>query len=325
MTRLLLALLVLSLAAPAAAAAPVVVAACDFTTSVPGGGERARAIGTLVITRLAQRPGIRVVGSDQLQAALRHGAERELAGVSETALQGIASALDAAVVVHGAVERFGARVVLSAAAIDPRTADALGRYRVDAASEGDVPAAADRLGDKIAQALGLPPATEDAELVSGTQIIGGPKVLLNLKLGSTLAGLQGFSVDKFSLRFDFEGDVVLRSWLLGYLEVGVMIGRAKDDATQAEGTFSLVPAGAGLKVLFRPEKALRPFVGLGFGLAWFAALLDTQQEFVFRGDLTTGVHWMPWERVGVVAELRAGLDTRLTYGFSADFGVTLAF
>ena len=312
--------------APAAEAPPppVVVAAFDFVTSDPDGAAKARTVGVLVVTRLAQRPRIRIVGEDLVRSSIELTRARALAA-GEADPGAALPRFDARVGLRGTFERFGGRRVLTAVTFDPQTARDLNRFRVDAPSEDDLPAAADRLGDQIAESLGLSPAEADAELVSGQHLIGGPTVLLNLKLGSTLAGLKGFSVDAFTLRFDLEGEVVLTRWLHGYVEIGILIGRAKNDATQAEGTFSLIPAGTGFKFVFRSDAELRPFIGLGFGLGFFAALLDTNKQAAFRGDLTTGVNWMPWERVGLIAELRAELDTGLTYGFSANFGLTFAF
>ncbi|MGC4118246.1 MAG: hypothetical protein QM765_27580 [Myxococcales bacterium] len=303
---------------------PVTVAAYDFTTSVPDAEAKARALGVLVVTRLAQRPRVRIVGEEQVRAAIDLARARALA-LGESDPGTVPPLVEATVGLGGSYELFGERRVLTAVTFDARTAKDLHRFRVDAPSDDDLPAAADRLGDQIAQSLGLSPAEADAELVSSMHLIGGPVVLLNVKLGSTFAGLEGFSVDAFTLRFDLEGEVVLTSWLHGYLEIGLLVGQAKSNTTQAEGTFSIVPAGTGLKFVFRSDAALRPFVGLGFGLAYFTALLDSSKKVAFRGDLTTGVNWMAWERVGLVAELRASLDTGLTYGFSADFGVSVAF
>lgn len=303
---------------------PVVVAAYDFTTSVPDAEARARSLGVLVVTRLAQRPRVRIVGEEVVRATIDLARARSLA-LGESDPGAVPPLVEAAVGLRGSFELFGDRRVLTAVTFDARTAQDLGRFRVDAPSDDDLPAAADRLGDQVAESLGLPPATADAELVSSMHLIGGPVVLLNIKLGSTFAGLEGFSVDAFTLRFDLEGEVVLRPWLHGYVEIGLLVGQAKSNTTQAQGTFSIVPAGTGLKLVFRSDAALRPFVGLGFGLGYFTALVDSTKTVAFRGDLTTGVQWMAWERVGLMAELRASLDTELTYGFSADFGLSFAF
>ncbi|HEY3446402.1 MAG TPA: hypothetical protein VGK67_08550 [Myxococcales bacterium] len=303
---------------------PVVVAAFDFTTSLPDGADKARSLGVMVVTRLAQRPRVRVVGEEEVRATIDLARARALS-LGESDPGTVPPLVDAKVGLRGTYELFGERRVLTAVTFDPRTAKDLKRFRVDAPSDDDLPPAADRLGDQIAESLGLSPAEADAELVSSMHLVGGPVVLLNVKLGSTLAGLEGFSVDAFTLRFDLEGEVVLSSWLHGYVEIGLQIGQAKSNTTQAQGTFSIVPAGTGLKFVFRSDAALRPFVGLGFGLGYFTAMLDSTKKVAFRGDLTTGVTWMPWERVGLVAELRAALDTSLTYGFSADFGLSFAF
>ncbi|MBI5548270.1 MAG: hypothetical protein HY901_30690 [Deltaproteobacteria bacterium] len=306
---------------------PVTVAILDFISGdARVASERGRTIATLVAARLAKRPGIRIVSVDELRAALSHGHDRALLGEGgPELLPEVTAAFGADFVLHGRVDRFGKRYVLSAALLSASTAQTIARPRVDAQTEDDLPFATDRLGEKLAEALGLPPSEDDPEIVAGHALVGGPSVILNLKFGSTLASLQGFDVDTFSLRFDLEGEVVLRKWLHGYIEIGLLMGRAKSDETNAEGSFSLIPAGSGLKYVFRPDSALQPFIGLGIGMGYFTALLDSNGGVAFRVDGTTGVAWMPWERVGVVAELRAGIDTELTYGFSANFGVAVAF
>ena len=322
-----LALVVASGSARAAEPGPGAVAVLDFTTAEPTMAEQARAVGILVATRMAQRDGgSRIVGSDQVQAALRYAEDRAGLGPVDEGGQGdLAAVVGARFILRGELNRYGHRFVLCAVLLDARSAATVGRFRVDTGDEEDLPLAADRLGDQIALALGLPPALGDAQVVTGHEMIGGPSAYVSVKIGQTLAGLKGFSLDTFTLRFDLEGDVVLTRWLLAYLEIGVLIGRAKSDQTQNEGTFSLVPAGAGFKVLFRSDKALRPFIGLGIGLGFFTALIDANPGVALRFDGVTGVVWMPWERVGVTAELGVDIDTQLNYGFNWNFGVAFAF
>jgi len=215
--------------------------------------------------------------------------------------------------------------VLAAVVLDTRTREAVGRYRVDAAGDSEIPPAADRLADLVGEALGLPRPITDAELITGHDLIGGPVAFINVKFGQTIAGLQGFSLETFTLRFDLEGDIVLRNWLHGYVEVGILIGRAKSDTTQNEGAFSLFPAGTGLKFIILPDSQIQPYVALGIGLGFLAAIAGSEKGVAFRVDAVAGVAWLPWERIGVNAELRADIDTHLLYGFSANFGVLFAF
>jgi TolB-like protein len=325
--RLALAVAAMLLAAASARAAePVSVTVSDFGSADPALAAQARGVGILVATRLAHRPGVRLVGTDQVAAALALAAGRAVIGdESADAPHAVAAVLGAKWILRGQVDRYGRHFVLSAVLLDAQTAQATARFRVDAAEPDDLPAAADRMGDQIAVELGLPAAQGDAELVSGHEMIGGPIAFLSLKLGQAFAGLQGFSLGAFTLNVDLEGDVVLKKWLLAYFEVGVLVGQAKSDATQNQGIFSLVPAGAGCKFIFRSDAALRPFIGLGVGLGFFAALIDSTKGVALRVDALTGVLWMPWERVGVVFELRGNVDTQLLYGFSWNFGATFAF
>jgi TolB-like protein len=307
---------------------PGSVAVLDFESADPADAEQARAVGVLVATRMAQREGgLRVVGSDQVQAAVSYMREKVSLGLSdEQGRRDLAAVLGARYLLRGTLAHYGHRLVLTAVLLDAATAQTVGRFRVDTGEVEDLPLAADNLGDQIAVALGLPPVLDDAPFVTGHQMIGGPIAYLSVKIGQTIAGLKDFNVDTFTLRLDIEGDVVLKRWLLGYLEIGILIGRAtKSDGSQAQGVFSLVPAGAGLKVLFRSDSALRPFIGAGIGLGFFTALIDSTKGVALRVDGVTGVVWMPWQRVGVIAELRADIDTQLTYGFSWNIGASFAF
>lgn len=317
----------------AAAAEPKSVIVLDFATSNPDAAEKARATGILVATRLAQRPGVRIAGSDQLPSSVTCGALMQtcpegpplLADASDAAVRHVAAILGARWVLRGRLDQFGKRYVLTAVASDAQTAEATGRFRVDTSDDSEIPIAAEHLADTIAQALELPPANGNVELVTRHGMVGDPSAILTLKLGSTLTSLRSFSVETLTLRFDLEGDLVFKPWLLGYLDVGVLFGQATKEGTANKRVFSIVPAGAGLKYVFRSGETLRPFVGLGVGPQFFAVLVDSTKDIAFRVDGIAGVVWTPWERVGVAAELRGEADTERTYGFSANLGVALAF
>ncbi len=306
----------------------VFIAVSDFVSFDPARAGEAQAAGALVATRLAQHSGARLVALSEVRGALALGNARALLGGGDEDAPPVAevAGLHAAqFLVQGRLDAFARRYVLTAALLDARTGRAVGRFRVDAAGDSEVPSAADRLADLLGKALELPPPVTDAELITGHEMIGGPVAFLNVKLGQTIAGLQGFSLDAFTLRFDLAGEIVLKRWLHGYVEIGLLLGRAKSDTTQNEGTFSLFPAGTGLKFIILPDSQFQPYFSLGIGLGFLAAIAGSEKGVAFRMDAVAGVAWLPWERVGVNAELRADLDTHLLYGFSANFGVLFAF
>jgi len=322
-------------AAPASAAhAPdarpdgVSMAVLDFVAGSPADAELGKSVALLVATRLSARPGLRVAASEEIRAALGLERVRQLAGCGEDACAAeIAGTLGVHYLLRGRIDRFGPKLVVSAFVLDARSAQSLARMREDIARDEELPAAADRLGDGAALALGIAPAAAAAPL--------RPSWHLNVKLGNTLAALAGIDFRGLVLKGDLEFDWYARPWLLVWLQSGLVLGtQATSSGGGQPSTFSLMPLSFGAKYQFRADRSLRPYAGLGLGAGvLLAALSSGDARRVAPGvNGIVGVVWFPWDAVGVNLEAGVNLagfevrgDNSLFFAFHTDFGVVFAF
>ena len=225
------------------------------------------------------------------------------------------------------------------------------RTRLDEPRE--VTFAAEELANALGDALGTErPSAFDFFL----QPLDAPFLHLNVKLGNTLAALDGFDFSAFTLRFDLEVDYYLRPYLLAFLEVGLAIGNAEnsDDAATDEsasanesedgnsageaheknkGSFSLVPVKIGLKYNPLHQYSVRPYIGAAIGLGILSDLVEAEsREITLSLSGILGVAWVPFNQLGFnfetsfnFDELRISGGSNVLFGFSINFGVLILF
>lgn len=303
-----------------------------FTFAAPAGlGGEARSVAELVGLRIAWRPKARVRGPGQVVEALGNGIGRFEGCTQGVCAVEIAEALAVRYLVRGRVDRFGEHYVLTASVSDAGAGGRpIAQVRETAAEEVDFPYAADRVGDALADALGLEKATFLEQAFAPP---APPTAHLNLKFGNTVAALDGFSFSAFTLRFDFEADYYLRPYLLTWIEAGIAVGRAASDGESSKGSFSLVPVTLGLKYVLFHQYEVRPYAGLGLGLGLIADLVEPEERKVslhFNGLM--GLAYVPWRHLGfnleasiAFDELRMSGGSSLLLGFNVNFGTLILF
>lgn len=315
------------------------VAVLELASNDPDSQEKARSLGTLVAYRLAERPGVKVTSADQVRAILGLERQKALLGCSDgSCLAEISGALGVRYVLQGRLDKFGKTLVLTAAVLDTRNAQALRRMRQDIVSDDDLPRAVDLIADAAADSIGLPPVARSAlGTASGNEptVPFAPDFHLNVKLGNTLPALAGFSFKGFTLRMDLEGDYYIRPFLLGYLEAGLVLGRTAQKSDDMQGSsFSLVPVSAGIKYLFRHDQTVRPYAGMGLGLGVVAAFVDPQSagRLGLNVNGLVGLGYFPFRTVGFNLEASLNLaslgvteGTKVFFGFNTNFGVLVLF
>ncbi len=232
------------------------------------------------------------------------------------------------------------------------------RLRTELGEERDVPFAAERLAQALGDALGAePPSAFDAFLAPPQ----APRLHVNVKLGNTLAALDGFDISAFTLRFDIEIDYYIRPYLQAFLEAGLAIGNAQDDragdsaedvgageegadpAAEGEGevdgqragkgSFSLVPVKIGLKYSPLHQYSVRPYIGAGIGLGILSDLVEAEsREITLSLSGILGVAWVPLNHLGFnfetsfnFDELRISGGSNVLFGFSVNFGILVLF
>jgi hypothetical protein len=234
-------------------------------------------------------------------------------------------------VLQGRLDRFGRHYVLTAVLADAASAEAVARLREDSEAEDELLAAADRLGDRVAQALGVGPNSPAPAAFTGSAPGPAPdRFHLNFKFGHNVQEMKGFSFDAFALNFEIEGAYYLRPFLLAWLEAGLKLGRGESD--DGKSNFRLVPVAAGLKYVLRPHATLRPYAGLGFGLGVLSQLVEAERRVGLHYTGVLGLSWLPWRRVGFNIETSVNFDdlwitqgSTVLFTYSTNFGVLALF
>src|SRR5207249_6432306 len=113
--------------------------------------DAAAGVSSLVASRLAENPRLKIVTSADIAAAIGQQREAELAGkcTDSACMAEITSALGARYLVNGRLDRFGARYVMTATLFDSQSAASVAKPRADATAADELPAAAGQMADAI--------------------------------------------------------------------------------------------------------------------------------------------------------------------------------
>ncbi|MCA1828619.1 MAG: hypothetical protein LC689_16985 [Myxococcales bacterium] len=334
--RLLLALTTVAVAARAAE--PPAIAVTEFQADAAD-GDKAKGLSGVVAARLASFRA-RVVGLDEIRAALELEKKKQMLGCSEeSCLQEISGALGVRYLVHGRVDRFGKSALLNAFVFDSRNARGVLRWSQRVDDEAQLVAEADKFAVQAAAAIGLeqPPATARAPIggVVGEAVPAPlePDFDVNLKLGNTLNSLHGATLSTFNLRFDLEGDYYFNPRWQAFVQAGLVVGSASDPtgAEPGQKSFHLFPAFAGVKYTFRPQQTWRPYVSAGVGMSILNKLFQNSETAGLTTQGLFGVAWVPTRHVGFNAEASVNLagvssdGSGVYFGFNTNFGVIALF
>lgn len=232
------------------------------------------------------------------------------------------------------------------------------RLRAEFDEARDLDFTAERIGDALGDALGTDRPSVFEVFLRPPE---APIVHVNIKLGNTLAALDGFDFSAFTLRFDVEADYYLRPYLMAFLEAGLAIGNAEntgaedvaddegageatpddsgddevtgDEESAGRGSFSFVPVKIGLKYNPLYQYSVRPYIGAGIGLGILSDLVEAESREItlsFSGIL--GVAWVPFNHLGFnfetsfnFDELRISGGSNVLFGFSVNFGVLILY
>jgi TolB-like protein len=292
---------------PAPAAAPPAetpAPATDLSVAVlqfAGEGDERRLAGNLtglVLARLAERPGVRAVGQEEVEAIIGFERAKQLIGCeADHCAAEIGGALGVRYLLHGAVGRVGATFLVRLALIELARATAVHRVVSKVEDEGALIAAvetgADELFDKAAFPARAPKAAAPAPAAPRNWHVAikpGPGFIATLlALGVTLHVEVGY---------------YLRPELMLFFQPGISV--TASDINQY--TAAVVPVMAGARYLFLHDSNIRPYVALGLGLNFIAQMVGGQGSagggLSFTG--MGGVEWLPWPQVGFLLE--ASLD-----------------
>ena len=336
-------LLILLAALSARAAEPPAIAVTEFQAEAAD-RDRAKGLSGVVAARLASFHA-RVVGLDEIRAALDFEKQKQLAGCAgDSCLAEISGALGVRYLVHGRLDRFGKSALLNAFVFDSRTARGVLRWSQRVDDDAQLVAEAEKFALQAAAALGLeqPQAVPASARLPFGAVAGEPMPApplvpdfhLNLKLGNTISSLHGASLSTFNVRFDLEGDYYFNPRWQAFVQVGVVVGSASDTtpgATTGEKSFALIPAFAGAKYTFRALQSLRPYLGAGVGLSLINKIFQKTSTAGVTTEAVVGLAWIPTSHFGFNLEVGVNLagvssdGSGVYFGFTNNFGVLALF
>lgn len=259
----LLALLLLSLAAPALAqddgGQPVTPDATLFVMTLEGNPEAVQYAPTSTQT-LAYRLAVtklNVLTATDIAAALGREREAQLLGCTESGCMAeLGQAMGARYIVSGRLDKLGDHFVLVCSLYDSNISRAVGRSRQETDELEQLPKIARASADELLKALGIiaPPEPQPVMSTSG--------INLSLKFGTqfftSLVALNPQLELELAWRFT-------RAWSV-FLQVSAGI------AFTEKLNFTITPGLLGARYNFRSDASLQPFAGAGIGV--FATLLN---------------------------------------------------
>ncbi|MBI3184120.1 MAG: hypothetical protein HYZ28_18460 [Myxococcales bacterium] len=256
-------------------------------------------IGSVIASRLAESPDLRVISHSDIATAVSLERHREMLGKgcgSAECAGEISGALGARYVVSGRLDRFGKKYMLSVTLFDSRRSEALAKRSADAVDEEQLPAAAEEISTELLAAL------EARQPLHGSSK-ARDGLTLGLKFGNQflfeLIGLNPAGKLELGWRFDTE-------WI-SFLQVGFSVVHAEDAGTVRRLT--VLPSALGVCKLYRTGHTFQPYWGLALGLQFaigqYGFVSETQSFPTVIGMF--GFQLMFTERFGALMEASTNL------------------
>ncbi|WP_244224638.1 hypothetical protein [Corallococcus sicarius] len=232
------------------------------------GKEAAPGITSLIASRLAESPLLRVLSQRDIQTMLDAERQRQLLGDSKCetgdCLQELSSLTGARYILTGRLDRFGGQYLLTASLVDTRQGRSLAKPRAEASDDDELLRTADAVADELIAALSMP-----GESVVARPLLGGASSGSSPGGGLTL-GLRfnNSFIDKLSSLnpgLDLEVGYWFHPEWQGFLQVGFTLVRTGDNSG-GDGKLNVLPSILGARHYHRLDKSLRPYWGFGLGV-----------------------------------------------------------
>ncbi|WP_375758587.1 hypothetical protein [Corallococcus exercitus] len=230
------------------------------------GKEAAPGITSLIASRLAESPRLRVLSQRDIQTMLDAERQRQLLGDTTcekgNCLQELSSLTGARYILTGRLDRFGGQYLLTASLVDTHEGRSLARPRAEASDDGELLRTAVAVSDELSAALASPGETITARPLLGGAVASSPGGGLTLGLR-----FNNSFIDKLS-SLNPGLDLELGYWFhpewQGFLQVGFTLVRSNGD--EGEGKLNVLPSILGARHYHRLDKSLRPYWGFGLGV-----------------------------------------------------------
>lgn len=323
---------------PAPAPAPVneapVVAVLTLESN-EAGQDSAPGVTSLIASRLAESPKLRVLSQQDIDTVLDAERQRQLLGVkaceSGACLQQLSTITGARYVITGRLDQFGGQYLLTASLVDTVGGRSLARPRAEAPGADSLLRTAEAVADQLLAALLAPQGGSTARPLLGSSKAAGTGggVSLGLRINNNF-------IEQLS-NFNPGLDVELGYWFhpewLFIAQVGFTYVRSGED--DPDGGLNVLPSVIGARHYHRVEKSFRPYWGFGLGVQ-----LSFGDFGIFQstGPLPTVVGFLGFEyliagRVGLqleagtnIAQAVLGLaDSKLGDGLNLDLNAGIAY
>ncbi|HLL04430.1 MAG TPA: hypothetical protein VK539_27855 [Myxococcaceae bacterium] len=269
------------------------VALLSLETNNAAAEEAAPGVASLIASRLAESPHLKVLTQKDIEAILGVERQRQLLGkgaCSQAAcLEEVSHLTGARYVITGRLDRFGDKYLLTVSLLDTTKGRSLAKPRAEASSPEELPQIADAIGEQLLAELAPSGRTAPGRPLFGSaEDTPGGGLVLGLRINNTfidnLAALNpGADVE---LGYHFHPE-----WI-AFLQVGITFVRKTEDG--ATSRLNVLPSVIGARHYYRMQHAFRPYWGLGLGVQ-----LSFGQFGIFRstGPLPTVIGFFGAEYV----------------------------
>ena len=297
--------------------------------------ESAPGIASLIASRMAESPKLKVLTQADVQTMLSSERQRQLLGSASCSTQGpcleeLSNAIGARYVVTGRLDRFGDKYLLTVSLLDTFTGRSLARPRAEASSSEDLLQIADAVGDQLLAELAPEGKTRTAQpLLGSAKETPGGGLVLGLRINNSFIS----NIQALNPGGDIELGYAFHPEWVGFLQVGISFIRATEEGEA--GRVRVLPSVLGARHYYRLEHSLRPYWGLGLGVQ-----LAFGQFGIFQntGPLPTvigffGAEYVIADRFGLQLELGTNLaqatlglaDNGLGDGLNLDLSAGISY
>jgi len=229
--------------------------------------EAAPGIASLIASRLAESPKLKVLTQRDIETMLSTERQRQLLGSGSCSTKGpcleeLSNAIGARYVVSGRLDRFGDKYLLTVSLLDTFSGRGLARPRAEAPSAEDLLQVADAIGEQLLAELAPQGETRAARpLLGSVEETPGSGVVLGLRINNSfISNIQALNPGAdIELGYSFHPE-----WV-GFLQVGITFIRA-DGGAEESGRLRVLPSLLGARHYYRLQDSLRPYWGLGLGV-----------------------------------------------------------
>jgi TolB-like protein len=270
------------------------VAVLSLEANNEAAAEAAPGIASLIASRLAEAPQLKVLTQRDIEAILGVERQRQLMGKDVACsqvecLEELSTLTGARYMVTGRLDRFGDKYLLTVSLLDTAKGRSLAKPRAEASSPDELPQIADAIGEQLlAELVPSGKMSPGRPLLGSAEDTPGGGLVLGLRINNTfidnLAALNPGGDIELGYHFHPE-------WI-AFLQVGIsFVSKTDEDQTSR---LNVLPSVIGARHYYRMQHAFRPYWGLGLGVQ-----LSFGQFGIFKstGPLPTVVGFLGAEYV----------------------------